>query len=147
MQTVEALWGPFWPLRPSVQPEALDATSPMDIPFNITNNSLFNYTDLSITCNIEDLKDVNQSEARHININVGNDLGDLDSGQSRPYTCPFSRMVNLGGPVIADQIAFMIRYKRNWWFFTPEQQTFRTGSFALNTMTRPYSWQSGLPLN
>lgn len=148
VQTVVALYGPFWPLRPVVTPQALSAASPLDIPFSITNPSLFSYSYVRITCGIKRIEASDRSSVGKLGVEVPGTSETLKSGQTKPYTCPFSQRFRFepGAVITKAQIAFKIEYHRSWWFFTNKSQQFITSDFFLNTSTQPASWQLGEPL-
>ncbi len=148
VQTVEALYGPFWPLRPTVTPQALSAASPLDIPFSITNPSLFSYSNVRIACGIRRIETSVGNVVTAFSIEAQANPETLASGQTRPYTCPFTKFFRFepGAIITKAQIDFKIEYIRSWWFFTNRSQHFWTNSFVLDTATQPESWQAGEPL-
>ena len=157
--SIDALWGPPWPINPEFSPGPPSFGSSFDIPFLVTNKSaLFSFSDLKITCVLLRFKAVGSTGAT---IAVANGLSfdtapkiaargtnQIDSTDSRPYTCPLRGIMRVDNSDAADaireaQIGFISEYNSPLWW--GRRQT-KDEPFTLITTTVPHQWVRGAPL-
>jgi hypothetical protein len=144
--SVYGIWGPPWPVEPTVSPGLPSLGSPFDVPFNVSNKSLlFTIDGLSLSCKLK----LVQTNGLIIPNGIVRLRGEytIGPGQSRPYVCPFSRAY--GGPYAENiktaQITISSEYKSPWPVIS-KKLSVDSDVFTLNSKTIPPQWMTGSPM-
>jgi hypothetical protein len=122
--------------------------SPFDIPFVVENKSaLFSLRELSIQCVL--LNAATTLNNRFVDVAISgvgttNEIGPM---QSRPYTCPFNRLIQLppADTIATAQIQFESQHESR----LPFRSTAATATsdvFTWSAQTSPPHWVVGIPL-
>jgi len=137
--------GPPWPTEPVFVPASASFSSPLDVPFLITNKSaFFAIKKLSISCVLLHVKLENGTLIERVEIKVltANTLGPTET---RPYTCMFPRTFGYDQNAITEaKINFEFEHESPWLFGKPIKGD--SGVWVLNPKTTPPIWTQGNPL-
>lgn len=149
MGTINGIWGPPWPTRPTIVPGTPSFGSPFDVPFRVTNRSaIFWLSNLEINCQFKWIRTTQAAFRNSGAAAIGSPqaLGPLES---RPYTCPLRGIVSVDAVDAADQriVEAQISFKSEYdTFFSKRRATSESEVFTLNTATSPAQWNAGTPL-
>ena len=148
---VYAVWGPVWPTAPTFDPGFPSFSSPLDVPFNITNKSaIFPISELTILCGLEYFEGKNQLGGPTILREVG--TSQIVTGQSlrplqtRSYVCSLKRFIRFVPEPRVEKatIGFVSTYN-SWWPWGERSKSI-SDTFTLNAATVPPQWTRGAPL-
>jgi hypothetical protein len=145
--SVYQLWGgPPWPTVPSFSPGLPSSGPPLDVPFLVTNKSVFFRLDnLKIHCLVRLIKTTTKIFANDDVFATGSNT--IEPTQSRSYTCLFNQYLRLPANerIVVAQIEFSSEYDHAWWPWG-HRSDISSGIFTLNTNTIPPQWTPGAPL-
>jgi hypothetical protein len=149
----DILGGPLWPTPPTFSPGLPSSSSPLAVPFDVTNkSSLFDIQNLKIDCGLIGRMENDVGGVLSFGkgdkpafITISDAFNWLPAGSTRSYTCPFAApwmMNGMAHPKIQFlQMILRINFDPHWWVKGPIDVT-----FALDTLTSPPQWKAGSPL-
>lgn len=145
LASIRGLVGPYWPTVPTFSPGYPSRSSPLDIPFEVTNESVvFPVKNLKIRCLL--LRVFAEDGLQIVRTQVYDNIASrLLPDESRSYRCKFSGAISLGPRQFTMvQIQFLTEYQSILPWKTRTQSV--SDAFTLDLRTDPPQWTRGTPL-
>jgi hypothetical protein len=145
--SIYGIWGPPWPTVPSFSVGSASGGSAFDVPFIASNKSIFfEIQDLDVTCADINIFTTTHSHFSFGGVRVVQPPGTLDASASRPYVCPFNRVINLTTN-FPTKICLDIKGTFSWRlpFAFSYRSSFSSGVFFWYNQTSPPQWLQGIP--
>lgn len=145
VSSITGNWGPPWQVAPSFAPGGPSTSSPMGVPFAVSNKSgFFSLKNLQIECRIIHATTNNGMEIKNVIVSIDTVSNMIEPSSTAPYTCPFNKAIGIGNATITSAtIQFASEYDSWLW---PNRTKSLSPVFTLNTETNPRRWEEGQPL-
>jgi len=143
VQTIIAVWGPPWPTLPDVAvgpPGSSDKTNPFEIPFEVTNRSIFfPINDAEFSCDIEVVHMHNSHMQSDLYVDGGHFITQSITFQKNAsFKCLFP--ITWDGKFINVSMHISVNMKLWPWI---KQQHYDLGAFSWDGNSDPPRWMVG----
>jgi hypothetical protein len=150
---IYTFWGPPWPTAPVfLATVGASASSPLDVPFVIKNESgFFALEGIQLTCKALMVSSVDPSGKPLVGVwnstferRIAGAINYIGPTKSAPYTCPMQGIIPSDAKVTNAAIVVTMQYESSWRW--PNRIYTAAEGFTFNPHSDPPQWIIGLPL-